>query len=468
MMGPSAHAGRLSVCLASSMFVRIFVTAAMVGTALVGMSGALASDVTLTTSVAARAPAAAAVAPTWGAVTTRASVGVAGQEGNHFSDEPAISGDGRFVAFYSKASNLVPEDTNNRLDVFVRDRVANVTRRVSVGPHGRQGNGISYSPSISPDGRYIVFSSTASNLIPRDTNHRTDVFVRDRVTKVTRRVSVGPHARQGNGRSYYGAISADGRYVAFSSEASNLVAADTNDSVDVFVRDRVTKMTRRVSVGPHSRQANDDSYLPALSAHGRYIAFESPASNLVPKDTNDKFDVFVRDRASQTTRRMSLTEDGGQFPFRSYDASISPNGRFVAFTSGPSGRSGTFTDVYLRDRVMRTTELISVTTTGLPSKRASGAGTVFPGGHLVAFSSSSPRLVTDDTNLEHDVFVRDRTAAVTTLASVATDGTQGDDSSFNPAISADGEHLAFTSVATTFVAPDTNAQPDVFVRDRQP
>jgi Tol biopolymer transport system component len=200
----------------------------------------------------------------------------------------------------------VAGDTNNTVDVFVRDRVAQVTRRVSVGPGGQQPNDSSVEPAISAHGRFVAFISFASNLVAGDTNQSPDVFVQDRRTQVTRRVSVGPGGQQANGFSSQPAISAGGRYVAFTSDASNLVAGDTNQSPDVFVRDRRTQVTRRVSVGPGSQQANSQSFDPAISAHGLLVAFASAASNLVAGDANNTVDVFVRDRVAQVTQRVSV------------------------------------------------------------------------------------------------------------------------------------------------------------------
>ncbi len=356
----------------------------------------------------------------WGAVTSRVSVSPTGGDANSYSYPPSISAGGRYVAFLSYASNLVAGDTNGAGDVFVRDRLAGVTRRVSVGPGGRQANRSSYFPSISAGGRYVAFSSVASNLVAGDTNDRRDVFVRDRVAKVTRRVSVGPGGRQANRSSYFPAISADGRYVAFVSHASNLVAGDTNSTNDVFVRDRVAKVTRRVSVGPGGRQANRYSgfpYLfysafPSISADGRYVAFESYASNLVVGDTNHRSDVFVRDRVAKVTRRVSVGPGGRQANRDAYSPSISADGRHVAFAS---------------------------------------------------YASS---LVAGDTNGTADVFVRDRLAKVTRRVSVGPGGRQANDYSYSPSISADGRHVAFVSYASNLVAGDTNGAADVFARDR--
>jgi Tol biopolymer transport system component len=181
-----------------------------------------------------------------------------------------------------------------------------VTTHMTVGLSGRQANGQSEWPAISAGGRFVAFQSGATNLVA-DTNHRVDVFVRDRVAQVTRRVSVGPGGQQANLGSFAPAISADGRFVAFESYATNLVAGAANSRLDVFVRDRVAQVTRRVSVGPGGQQATGGSFAPAISTHGRFVAFRSYASNLVPGDTNGDQDVFVRDRKAHVTRRVSVS-----------------------------------------------------------------------------------------------------------------------------------------------------------------
>jgi Tol biopolymer transport system component len=256
------------------------------------------------------------------------------------------------VVFQSFASNLVAGDTNGATDVFVRDRERGVTRRVSVSSRGQQAESASLDPVVSADGRFVVFQSFASNLVAGDTRS-ADVFVRDRVAHVTRRVSVGRGGVQTNGKSRFPAISANGRYVAFSSFATNLVAGDTNGLQDVFVWDRVVQVTRRVSVGRDGAQANGYSYWPAISANGRYVAFNSDADNLVA-DPNRKDNVFVRDRVVKVTRRVSVGRDGAQGNGHSYSygQAISANGRYVAFdsyaTNLVTGDTNSSVDVFLR------------------------------------------------------------------------------------------------------------------------
>jgi Ca2+-binding RTX toxin-like protein len=237
--------------------------------------------------------------------TRRVSVANDGTQGNGYSFSPSISADGRYVAFQSSSSNLVSDDTNGTDDIFVDDifvydRASNTTRRVSVDDNGTQGNGASFSPSISADGRYVAFYSLANNLVSGDTNNTGDIFVYDTVANTTRRVSVGDNGIQGNGDSGSPSISADGRYVAFLSDASNLVSGDTNGTSDTFVYDTVANTTRRVSVGDNDTQGNDFSGSPSISADGSYVAFNSYASNLVNGDSNNAVDVFVYDSGAGT------------------------------------------------------------------------------------------------------------------------------------------------------------------------
>jgi Tol biopolymer transport system component len=261
-------------------------------------------------------------------------VSSAGVEANGRSSSSALSADGRFVAFSSAASNLVAGDTNGYSDIFVRDRRTGITRRVSVSSNGVEGNEDSGDPAISADGRFVAFSSDASSLVTGDGNNARDVFVRDRRTGTTRRVSVSSAGAEGNGESLNGALSASGRFIAFDSLASNIVSGDTNGYRDVFVRDRRTGLTRRVSVSSAGAAGNQSSFGPVLSADGRFVVFASAASNLVARDTNGFTDVFLRDRRAGTTRRVSVNSRG--VGGGGIDRAISGDGRFVAFVSGAS------------------------------------------------------------------------------------------------------------------------------------
>ena len=307
--------------------------------------------------------------------TQLVSVAADGTQANSDSFGPAISADGRYVAFDSLASNLVPGDTNDHSDVFVRDRRSGTTQLVSVATDGTQANSDSFDPAISADGRYVAFGSDASNLVPGDTNGTDEVFVRDRRSGTTQLVSVATGGTQANGRSFIPAISADGRYVVFGSDASNLVPGDTNGTDEVFVRDLRSGTTQRVSVATGGTQANSDSFSPAISADGRYVAFDSDASNLVPGDTNHHADVFVRDLRSGTTQLVSVATDGTQANGNSsYEPAISADGRYVAFGSDASnlvpGDTNENSDVFVRDRQSGTTQRVSVATDGTQANAA--------------------------------------------------------------------------------------------------
>ncbi len=342
--------------------------------------------------------------------TERVSSGAAGTQADGPSHSPSMSPDGRYVAFVSKATNLQPRlDVNGMFDVYVRDRQTGITHRVSLSSTPVAPNGDSHAPSISPDGRYVAFTSAATNLVAGDTNASRDVFVRDRQKAITERVSVAGISTQGNDASGRPAISADGRYVAFDSDASNLVAGDFNSQDDVFVRDRLTAFTERVSVSSTGTPSNHFSYEPSISADGRHVAFTSAASNLVG-DTNGCTDVLVHDRWSSSTTLVSVNSSEVQADSCSMSPSISSDGRHIAFASIASNlfaQHGGF-DIYVRDRAAGVTEPISAPSGGQPADDNSDAPSISPDGKHVAFSSGATNLVPGDTNGVRDAFVRDR------------------------------------------------------------
>jgi Tol biopolymer transport system component len=412
---------------------------------------------------------AAAAAAASGASTSRVSVSSSGAQGFRSSEGAALSGAGRYVAFASLARNLVPGDTNLVEDVFVRDRLAGVTSRVSVGQGGRQANGASMIPSISADGRYVAFMSDAGNLVAGDTNHTADIFVRDRIAGTTRRVSIGPGGQQANGASSFPALSGDGLHVAFLSAASNLVPGDTNGTFDIFVRDLLAATTQRVSLGPAGVQGDGASLYPAVSGNGRFVAFTSEATNLVVGDQNGSIDVFVRDRLTGVTRRASVGPGGVEANSGSVNLpSISADGRFVAFDSSASNLVPVDTngvqDIFVRDLQAATTSRVSLGAGGAEANGISVSPTLSRDGRVVAFQSDATNLVAVDTNGVSDVFVRDRLAGTTRRVSVGPGGRQGNGPSFGAAVSEDGLHVGFTSSATNLVMGDTNGMMDVFVR----
>ena len=350
--------------------------------------------------------------------TERASVdsGDAQANGDSGEDGLAISADGRYVAFESSATNLVTGDTNAATDVFVRDRQSGTTERVSLSSAGTQGNGSCQSNtltiSISADGHYVTFSSLASNLVAADANARGDVFVRDRLLGTTERVSVDSAEVEADGFSTDSSVSDDGRYVAFTSVATNLVAGDANGISDIFVRDRQLGTTACVSVDPSGNVGNSFSNLPSISADGRYVAFQSDSTTLVAGDTNFRRDVFLRDRQSGTTERVSVASGGGQGNDDCYFPSMSSDARYVAFYGPPTnlvaGDTNGGWDVFLRDRQLATTVRVSLSSAGSQANGSSYLASISDDGRYVAFRSDAADLVQGDTNGFDDIFVHDR------------------------------------------------------------
>ncbi|CAN5556680.1 PD40 domain-containing protein [soil metagenome] len=358
-------------------------------------------------AVAVVAPGAYAATPN----TKRVSIHSNGSQATGRSSEPSVSGNGRFVAFQSEADNLVAGDGNTAWDIFVRDNGSKTTTLVSRHSNGTQGNGVSEDAAISADGRWVAFESGATNLVNADANGTTeDVFLHDRKTRKTTLVSVHSNGTQGDLNSTDPSVSANGRYVAFESNATNLVNGDTNGSKDVFVHDRKTGKTFLVSRRPNGANGNGDSQLPSISASGRFVAFHSVASNLVKGDTNGRRDVFVHDRSTNATQRVSLRSNGKQGNDDSEEPSISANGRWVVFWSDASNLvakdSNGAQDVFLRDRQTKKTILISRRGNGASGNGESDDGRISGDGRWVVFESDASNLVKNDTNGTQDIFRR--------------------------------------------------------------
>ncbi len=408
--------------------------------------------------------------------TTRASVDAHGIEsvaGGELRPGVSLSSDGRRVAFASYSSNLVPNDTNRNWDVFVRDRLTGDVERCSVSSSGEQGNKLSglYGVAISAYGRYVAFGSRATNLVAVDTNGQSDVFVRDLVLGTTEMVSVDSAGIQGDGASVHPALSADGRFVAFTSLSTNLVPGDTNGQFDAFVHDRATGITERVSVDANGGEVHDPSYRPSISADGRFVAFESLSSDLVPGDTNLAWDVFVKDRSTGAIERVSLDSSGVQGNDASWDGTISSDGRYVVFSSYATNlvaRDGNGDlDVFVRDRVLGTTERVSVGSDGTEGDHASYAGQMSADDRYVTFTSSAMNLSPVAASGLPHVYVHELASGTTTLVSEGIGGADADGSSSTSSISANGRYISFQSNASNVVTGDTNGSTDVFVADER-
>ena len=377
---------------------------------------------------------------------------------------PAISGNGRYVAFQS--DKLGRGDTNGVADVYLRDTAAGTTMRVSVGSGGVEAYEGGGYPSVSHNGRYVTFT-TGSPLVRRDRNHQGDVYVHDRVTRRTRLVSIARSGRAA-GFSYGSSISASGRYVAFQSEATNLVANDTNRDEDVFVRDLKEGTTIRVSVGGRALQANRSSWGPVISADGTHVVFESFATNLSTPRPRVTPTVYVRDIHNRRTQLVPVSTSGEPANDTGFPPpSISGDGRYVAFASyatnlHPDSR---YTDVFVRDIVAGTTEVASLNNLGQPMGN-SEAPSISADGRFVAFSTGASDVTVGDRSGLADIYVRDRVNKTTARVSVSSEGSSGNGESDTPSISADGTRVAFYSPADNLAPNDTNEWGDVFLRNR--
>jgi Tol biopolymer transport system component len=404
-------------------------------------------------------------------IITHVSVNGDKESGNSHSQAPVISGDGRYLVFHSDATNLVPNDQNNFTDVFIYDRLSQQIERISVSSEGTESNFVSFFPTLSATGRYVVFQSDASNLILEDDNHTTDIFVHDREIGSTQLVSMSSDGKQGNSTSSEAVISANGRYIAFHSYATNLVKNDTNKRIDVFVHDLTTAETTRVSIKSNKTQAKGASFGPTISADGRYVAFSSDAPNLVTNDKNKQNDIFVRDREIAETVRVSINSAGEEGNFDSFDAALSADGRYVAFgsraTNLVSDDTNEVEDIFVHDQQTGETTRISVNSAGQQVEGASFGATLSADGRYIVFNSEADNLVADDENETTDVFIRDRQTGQTQRLSLASDFyPQTSAISYPPTISANGRWIAFESRAWNLVANDFNEVTDIFLYDR--
>ncbi len=382
-----------------------------------------------------------------------------------------MSADGRFVVFDSAASNLVAGDTNNESDIFVHDRLTKQTSRVSISSSGRQGNSYSHGPHISGDGRYVVFTSGASNLVPGDNNGLADIFVYDRQTKQTSRVNLASNGTQANNYSGHPSLSADGRFVVFDSGATNLVKGDTNKKSDVFIHDLQTKKTSLVNITLNGSPANGHSGIPVISADGHFVAFSSNADNLVAGDTNQASDIFVHDRKTKQTSRISVATNGREGNSVSFSPHLSADGRYVVFESASSnlvnGDTNNATDIFCYDRQTKKISLISQSSSVHQDNAYSSTPDISADGRFIAFLSNANNLVENDTNEAEDIFIYDQLTKQTSRVSTGPNGLQGNFISDNyPHLSVDGRYVTFISYADNLVANDLNQAGDIFVHDR--
>ena len=392
-----------------------------------------------------------------------------GSEANGVSDEPSLSFDGRFVAFASVASNLVPGDGNQVGDVFVLDRQTGTMELVSVASSGAQANNHSGYNSISADGRYVAFGSLASNLDPRDTDPVSDIYIRDRLAKTTTLVS----ERLGTGPSVQGcfgiAISADGRWVAFDCIDDNVLPGDNNFSADVFVRNLQAQTTELISTGPLGQPGDRESLRPSISGDGRFVSFMSAARNWYPIGPSHDSAIFVRDRLQGLTLASTLLPSGHLNSAVCWVSSISSDGRYVAYEGGGPrlvpGQPYTLfgSDVLRWDRLTGATLNLCISTTGGGSSSESRSPSLSADGRFVAFDSLSSNLAVQ--RGEPPVVVwKDIHTSATVVANDDPQGGPANDWANHAAISGDGRVVAFVSKATDLVPGASGAVYHVYVR----
>jgi Tol biopolymer transport system component len=432
-----------------------------------------------------------------GQITVRSSVaGFSGLEGDAASIAPAVSADGRFVAFESDAANLVSGDVNGARDVFLRDAYEGTTILVSLAANGFPSNGRSSAPAISADGRHVAFVSEATNLVAGENSGERRVYVRD--TWVRGALAVAPFLPLTSYDASEPAISADGRWIAATvardSVRSQIVVLDRDADGDGAFDEPGAVATLLVSATPSNAPGNGPSYTPSISGDGRLVAFASEASDLVVGDVGGFGDVFVRDLVTRATRRASVTAAGAGGGGHSgghaggtirFGVSLSRDGRSVAFGSEAddlvAGDGNGLVDVFVRNLVQNRTARVSVATDGSAADGASTFPSISGNGRFVAFTSLARTLLSQDANEAADVFVRDRDVngdgTLDQLGDVATErasvGAANEEANAasgrfsGPAISDDGAVVAFDSGATNLVPGDANAAVDVFARDRR-
>ena len=380
-------------------------------------------------------------------ITARVSISSGAEEANTASFNPTIHADGRFIAFASTANNLVSDDANIHKDIFVHDWALDQTERVSISTAGLEANADSANPSISGDGRFVVFESTASNLVPGDNNNSSDIFLHDRETHSTTRVSLSYGGNQADRASVNPVISSDGNVVAFISEATNIILGGTNATPKIFTYDIPSGSSELISVTTAGASPTAWSYAPSINADGSLVAFHSNAPDLVFGDSNGTHDVFVHDRTTGSTELISVSLDGIN-PGNSFSLmpDLNSDGRFIVFYSYASDLvsddNNTKLDIFLRDRLNQTTQRINLNNEG---KETTSGHSMYPrisdDGRYIVFVSQSSDLISVDNNDFDDIFLADTAGSITRI-SVDSNGNEVNEHSNWPVIDGTGDAVA--------------------------
>lgn len=390
--------------------------------------------------------------------------------GNAASFNPSISSDGRYVVFESTASNLVAGDGNLSSDIFLVDTVNGNIERISKNGAGQEANGASNNPVISGNGQFVVFESFASNLVSGDTNRSIDIFMYDRLSDTMELISVDSAGTPGNSHSFAPSVSADGQFVAFYSMSTNLAPGDSNRAIDVFVRNRSLARTDVISVDVNGYPANMASWQPTISADGQYVAFASNATNLVAGDNNNVQDIFLYNRLNGTLSLLSKAADGSPANGASGYPAMSGNGNYIVFESDASNitsndGNGT-TDVFVVDLQRTTATRVSSTENGLDSNAPAYHPAISQDGRFITYYSYASNIVTPDLNDVEDVFIYDQVTGNKDILTRTMNGEQSNASSFSASLSADGRYVALSTLASNLDPMDTNDIEDVYLFDR--
>ena len=404
-----------------------------------------------------------------GGVTEIVSVTSEGDQSSGYSVEPEVSDDGRHVVFYAAADDLVPGDTNGFADVFVRDRLTNETTRVSINSDGEQANGDCRFPTISGDGRMVAFHSSADNLVPDDTNSEWDIFVHDRNTGVTVRASLGPMGKESDAGGFFGSISGNGQFVVFNT-GEPLSEKDTNNVSDIYRHDLISKDTVRVSVGTGGFQIHGASVDAAISYYGEYVAFSSLANNVDPIDIDNRYDIYVRDILSDETELVSRSSSNKQSADEKCELPVvSADGQKIAFISEATnlieGEQLGVKNAFLYDRSENLMRLMSRSYCGEPGDDRTHTVAVTPDGQWVVFFSEAQNLVPGGSWPEASIFLRNTLTNQILEVSEASDGSPANGGSFDPALTNDGHIVVFSSVADNLVEDDMNDTHDIFAHE---
>ena len=386
---------------------------------------------------------------------------------NNNSIKAHFSIDGNNIVFESYANNLVLSDDNGKRDIFVKDLIKNRTTLVSTSSSGVQGNGDSENGRLSNDNKKVVFQSSADNLVPDDTNDLTDIFVKNLDTGAIVRVSVNKDGEEANDICNNGQFSpTSSNKVLFQSYADNLVPDDTNSSMDLFIKDLSTGVVTRVSTAVDGTESSADSYNASFSADGKKVVFESYADNLIPNDTNSSNDIFIKNIASGVVTRVSVAADGTEADSSSYNPSLSADGKKVIFESMASnlvpGYSSGGNYIYIKDLQTGEVSIVSANTEGAVPDSDSYNASISADGKKAIFESLATNLVADDTNGTSDIFIKDLTSGVITRVT-GTEGQQANSDVYNASFSPSGKKILFDSNATNMTGTATNGVYNVFL-----